>query len=352
MRGVPHPTLLKNRALGSEGTYDTTKELLMTAIRFATYFPCLACVAAMIVMPPVSAQAQAKKTPWGDPDLQGIWTNFDLGEGFSLEAPPPQGGRASRQLIGTGTCVPSDEEIPQASAPGSAGIGSPEHWFETSSDTVGQVRPSLISEPGNGRLPSLTKAGSDRIDNVCRKGFEDYIYLDPWVRCITRGIPASTFPSLYNNAYQIVQVPGYVVLRYEMIHDTRIIPISDGPLPESEIRLWMGRPRAYFENGNTLLVETTNFTDRSAIRGHAHTENLTVTERFTLTGDNELDYEAIVTDQETWVTPWKAAIGLTRFDEYSMFEYACHEGNGYAMRNMLSGARAEEAVAAAREEGK
>ena len=319
----------------------------MTANRFAAYCACLALVAAVIVMTPASANAQAKKTPWGDPDLQGIWTNFDLGEGFSLEAPPPEGVRASRLLIGTGTCVPSDEEIPQSSA---AGIGPPEHWFETSTTEVQKVRPSLISEPAHGRLPPLTETGSKRIDNVCRKGFEDYVYLDPWVRCITRGIPASTFPSLYNNAYQIVQVPGYVVLRYEMIHDTRIIPISDGPLPESDIRLWMGRPRAYFENDNTLVVETTNFTDRSAIRGHAHTDNLTVTERFTLTDENSLDYEATVVDPETWVTPWKAAIGLSRFDDYSMYEYACHEGNKHAMTSMLSGARADERAAAAGEQ--
>lgn len=300
----------------------------------------LALVAALVVfvLAPMPVSAQPASTPWGDPDLQGIWTNFDLGEGFSLEAAPPAGVRASRLLIGTGTCIPSDEPLPESG--GGAGIGPPEHWFETSTE-VGKVRPSLISDPANGRVPPLTDAGSKRIDEVCRKAFDDYVYLDPWVRCITRGVPASTFPSLYNNAYQILQVPGYVILRYEMIHDARIIPISDGPLPESDIRLWMGRARGYFE-GNTLIVETTNFTDRSAIRGHAHTDQLTVTERFTLTGADSLDYEATVTDPETWVTPWKAGIGLSRNDTYSMYEYACHEGNNYAMTNMLSGARADE----------
>jgi hypothetical protein len=241
-------------------------------------------------------------------------------------------------LIGTGTCIPSDESPPESG--GAAGIGPPEHWFETSTD-VGKVRPSLIADPEHGRLPALTEAGSKRIDNVCRKAFDDYIYLDPWVRCITRGIPGSTFPSLYNNAYQILQIPGYVILRYEMIHDARIIPVSDGPLPKSDLQLWMGRPRGYFE-GNTLVVETTNFTDRSAIRGHAHTDKLTVVERFTPTGADSLDYEAVVTDPETWVRPWTAGIGLSRFDDYSMYEYACHEGNYHAMTSMLSGARADE----------
>ena len=311
----------------------------MTTYRFAVLFACLALVAALTMISPSVASGQPSTTPWGDPDLQGIWTNFDLGEGFSLEAPAPPGTRATRQLIGTGTCVPSDESLPESNPAAVIG-GIPAHWFETATD-VAKVRSSLISEPAHGRLPALTETGSKRIDNVCRKAFDSYAYLDPWVRCITRGVPASTFPSLYNNAYQILQVPGYVVIRYEMIHDARIIPLSDGPLPESDIRLWMGRSRGYFD-GNTLVVETTNFTDRSAIRGNAHTDQLTVTERFTPTGEDSLDYEAIVGDPETWVTPWKAGNGLSRFDEYSMYEYACHEGNKHAMTSMLSGARADE----------
>lgn len=278
----------------------------------------------------------APRTAWGDPDLQGIWTNFDLGEGFSLEAPPPPGTRAARLLGGTGTCIPSDEPLPE---PGGAGIGPPEHWFETSEST-GSVRPSLIAEPQNGRLPPLTEAGDRRIDEVCRRTFDSYVYLDPWVRCITRGVPASTFPSLYNNAYQILQVPGHVIIRYEMIHDVRVIPL-DGEAPEDPgIRLWMGSSHGRWE-GNTLIVETSNFTGKSAIRGHAHTDALRVTERFTLHDAETLEYEAFVNDPETWVTPWKAGITLSRDDNYTMYEYACHEGNGTAMVNMLGGARAE-----------
>ena len=279
----------------------------------------------------------APHTPWGDLDLQGIWTNFDLGEGFSLEAPPPPGTRASRLLGGTGTCIPSDEPLPE---PGGAGIGPPEHWFETA-ENAGSVRPSLIAEPENGRLPPLTEAGDRRINEVCRRTFDSYVYLDPWVRCITRGVPASTFPSLYNNAYQILQVPGYVIIRYEMIHDVRVIPL-DGDAPrESDIRLWMGSSHGRWE-GNTLIVETANFTGKSAIRGHAHTDALRVTERFTLLDAETLEYETFVNDPETWVSPWKAGITLSRDDGYTMYEYACHEGNGKAMGNMLGGARAEE----------
>ena len=279
----------------------------------------------------------APHTPWGDLDLQGIWTNFDLGEGFSLEAPPPPGTRPARLLGGTGTCIPSGEPLPE---PDGAGIGPPEHWFETATGGP-SVRPSLIAEPANGRLPPLTEGGSRRIDEVCRRTFDSYVYLDPWVRCITRGVPASTFPSLYNNAYQILQVSGYVIIRYEMIHDVRVIPLDAEPPDDPDIRLWMGRSYGRWE-GNALVVETSNFTDKSAIRGHAHSDALRVTERFTLHDADTLEYEAFVYDPETWVTPWKAGITLSRDDNYVMYEYACHEGNGTAMVNMLGGARAEE----------
>ena len=164
----------------------------MTTHRSTVHFACLALVAALTMISPSVASGQPSTTPWGDPNLQGIWTNFDLGEGFSLEAPPPPGTRATRQLIGTGTCVPSDEPQPESNPDAVIG-GIPAHWFETATD-VGKVRPSLISEPAHGRLPALTETGSKRIDNVCRKAFDSYVYLDPWVRCITRGVPASTFP--------------------------------------------------------------------------------------------------------------------------------------------------------------
>ena len=279
----------------------------------------------------------APRTPWGDPNLQGIWTNFDLGEGFSLEAPPAPGTRPARLLGGTGTCIPSDEPLPD---PEGAGIGPPDHWFETA-DGGPSVRPSLIADPADGRLPPLTEAGDQRIDEVCRRTFDSYVYLDPWVRCITRGVPASTFPSLYNNAYQILQVPGHVIIRYEMIHDVRVIPL-DGEAPDDPgIQLWMGSSHGRWE-GNALIVETSNFTGKSAIRGHAHSDALRVTERFTLHDEDTLEYEAFVNDPETWVSPWEAGITLSRDDSYVMYEYACHEGNGTAMRNMLGGARAEE----------
>ncbi len=136
------------------------------------------CAALVVfVLAPLVTSEQPATTPWGDPDLQGIWTNFDLGEGYSLEAPVPFGGRPARLLGGTGTCNPSREPLPEVSSDAPIFV-IPDHLFETATDT-GKVRPSLISEPPDGRLPPLTEAGDRRIDSICPKAFESYVYLDP-----------------------------------------------------------------------------------------------------------------------------------------------------------------------------
>lgn len=305
---------------------------------------------------PVSAQPQTSvanpegtasswtpgRTAWGDMDLQGTWTNFALGDvGTSLEAPPPPGIRPARMLGGTGSCVPSDAPLPERGR--GAGTGPPSGWFETTRDAADTQpgRVALIVEPTDGRLPPLTPWGDQRLDDICTKIFDSYVYLDPWVRCITRGVPASLFPSAYNNAYRIAQIPGYVVIQYEMIHDVRVIPMDGRPPIASDIRLWMGSPRGRWE-GNTLVIETTNFTDKSAIRGHAHSDVLNVVERFTRVDADTLEYEVTGNDPMTWTAPWKAAITLARDDDYQMLEYACHEGGSTAIENILGGARFEE----------
>jgi hypothetical protein len=279
------------------------------------------------------------KTPWGDPDIQGIWTNFSS-QNTSIEAP---GGKRPRLMGGTGDCVPSGEK-PRPSRGAAIGAG-PEHWYENRVAAAG-ARQGLIVEPADGHLPALTPEADQRRDNICRQVVNSYIYMDPWVRCISRGVPASMFPSAYNNAYQILQSPGYVVIFYEMIHEARFIPIGDRPRAGSDIRLWMGNPRGRWE-GNTLVVETTNFHDRGAIRGHPHSEALRVIERFNRVDATTLSYETTVEDPKTWTAPWKAAITLSRDDDYQMFEYACHEGN-LAIENILQGARIEEQESARR----
>jgi hypothetical protein len=181
-------------------------------------------------------------------------------------------------------------------------------------------------------------------------GPEDFSFYD---RCITKGIPGGMIPHNYNNGYQILQIPGFVVILYEMIHDARIIPIGDSGRPH--VRQWMGMSRGRWE-GETLVIEVTNYTDQTSIEyprpgtagGALHSEQLHVVERFTRVDADTIDYRFTVNDSKTWMRPWRVAIPLKRDSTYRIFEYACHEGN-YAMMNSLSGARAQERAAAARE---
>jgi hypothetical protein len=174
-----------------------------------------------------------------------------------------------------------------------------------------------------------------------------------YARCITRGVLGSTLPVIYGNGMQILQSPGLVVIRYEMIHESRIIPIDPpqhpGPHLSAKIRSYMGDPRGHWE-GNTLVVETTNFIGgRLGIgdngEGLKYSEDLRLIERFTRLEEKTISYEATVNDPKTFTAPWTVSFPLTHEPGYQIFEYACHEGN-YSMVNMLSAARAEERTAA------
>ena len=167
-------------------------------------------------------------------------------------------------------------------------------------------------------------------------------------RCITRGIVGSMLPVIYGNSFQFVQGQGYVAIRYEMIHETRVIPLTPRPRISPKLKSLMGDPRGHFE-GNTLVVETVNFTDRTALGvnggGVRHSDKLKLTERFTPVSRDKIDWRVTVEDPDTWVKPWSFGLTLTKDAGQPVFEYACHEGN-YAMKNILSAARAEERDAA------
>ena len=156
-------------------------------------------------------------------------------------------------------------------------------------------------------------------------------------RCITRGFPGSMMPAIYGNAYDITQAPGMVAIRYEMVHETRVIRLDNSP--RSGQRSHMGDARGRWE-GNTLVVETTNL--RTPYRNGSANQKLI--ERFVPTAPGIIEWSMTVDDPETWVRPWTFAMRLTADPEQALFEYACHEGN-YAMRNILSAARAEERAA-------
>ena len=181
-------------------------------------------------------------------------------------------------------------------------------------------------------------------DVVVAHPFDNFEDLGPYDRCITRGVLASMLPTGYNMGTEIFQIPGYVVIRNEMIHETRSIPLDGRPHIGSAIRQYMGDSRGHWE-GETLVIESTNFSGRVGLtlNGNSNltSQSLRIVERLTRTSANTIQYEATVDDPKTWVRPWRVALPFTRHSDYGMFEYACHEGN-YGMRNILSGARADE----------
>jgi hypothetical protein len=294
------------------------------------------------------------RTAWGDPDLQGIWPSSEM-IGVPLQRDHALGTRAfltdqefaQRQKQASQQEEADSEEFIAARTGGGDGTGPPNHWGERGRP---QRQASLIVDPPNGRMPPMTPDGERRAADRARRsstgagpfnGPEDLDYYD---RCISRGVLGSIAPVVYNNGTEIVQSPGYVAIRYEMIHETRIIPL-DGRAPVSPaVRQHAGIARGHWEN-DTLVVETTNFNGTIGVTGNGRlmptSDALKMVERFTRVDANTIHYEATVDDPKTWTGPWRVSFPLRRDDDYGFYEYACHEGNN-AMRNILSGARAAE----------
>jgi hypothetical protein len=332
-------------------------------------------VAAAILTVVVSSVASAQsgftppKTPWGDPDLQGFWPSVDM-VGVPLQRPARFGTRntlteeefqkraqdikqeedsllAEFDLATADVVTPCAIRCPTSPTP---------HWQETGKPSH---QASLIVDPPDGRQPPLSEEGQKRqaqqqAEQRARRerlqGREADSYLDRslYDRCITRGVLGSILPVIYNNGNEIVQGPGYVVIRNEMIHEARVVPLDRRPRLNAGMTSYMGDSRGWWE-GNTLVVETTNLNGRTGVGGNGGgqmSERATITERFTLRDANTLQYQATIDDPGTWTRPWTIAFPWKREPVYGMFEYACHEGN-YAMRNILSGSRAAEKAAAA-----
>ncbi len=294
------------------------------------------------------------RTPDGRPDLQGIWTNATL---TPLERPRTMADRAflteqevavlEAQAAGRQAAADAPEARHAALAKGD--IGSYNQFWNDSGSTILPTRQtSLVVDPPDGRVPVRPVAESRR-DEALRRSTEHPEFMSTWDRCISRGVPGWIIPAGYNNAYQIVQTPDHVVIHAEMIHDARIIPLHGrAPLP-STLRLLEGESRGRWD-GDTLVVETSNFSDRNwiatsaasgRIKGIPQSTALTIVERFTRTAHDRIDYEARIEDPEIFTRPWTLAFPLTRDDEYRIYEYACHEGNR-AIEGVLSGARYQE----------
>jgi len=290
------------------------------------------------------------KTPDGQPDLQGTWTNATI---TPFERPDELAGKAvlSPEEAAELEKKAAANRVDKPPKPGDVG-GYNQFWFDSGTKVVATRQTSLVVDPPNGRVP-LTPAAEAQRDYNAAHNADSYEYMSVWDRCITRGIPAGMFPAGYNNAYQIVQTPGYVVILYEMIHETRIIPLDGSPHVSANIRLWNGDPRGHWE-GNTLVVDTTNYNNKSSIgtsaatlriKGVPQSEALHVVERFTRISSDIINYEVTIDDPPMYTRPWKVASSLTRDDKYRIYEYACHEGN-HAVENVLSGGRALDAAKA------
>jgi hypothetical protein len=296
---------------------------------------------------------RAPRTSWGDPDLSGLYSTDDM-RGVPTQRPDQFGDRAEL----------SAEEFAQRAAAQTAGRERAiyEETFlrnEWGTRTFGYS--SLVVEPANGRVPEMTEAGRARAAGRDQGTFgpgpfktvEDFSMYD---RCITRGVIGSTLPVIYGNGIFIAQSPDEVAITYEMIHDTRIIPLDGRPAPDPAIKQHMGIPRGHWD-GETLVVVTTNFTDQTSIGGNGngtrHSDQMKITETFTRVDPEMIEYTALVEDPVTYTAPFKFRMMLTTQPDYEMYEYACHEANE-AVRGTLSGERAwerevAEAIAAGRE---
>jgi hypothetical protein len=303
------------------------------------------------------------KTPWGDPDIQGTWTDDDC-IGTPMNRPANFGDRlyyTEQELADREKRLETQlqNDLVETVAPDArVGQGPPGHWGERARRPCRQT--SLVIDPPNGKTPDLLPEAKTRPipegagnNNPKADSWEDFSY---YIRCISRGVTGSIFPVIYGNGQQIVQSPGYVSILQEMVHEARIIPTDGRPHASQNIRSYMGDARGHWE-GNTLVVETTNFLGgKTGIGlnggGVPTSEALKLTERYTRTGPNEMKYEVTIDDPKTYASTFKVGFPMTQEPGYQNFEYACHEGN-YAMFDSLSGARAlEKKAAAAKTAGK
>ena len=314
------------------------------------------------LVPAVAQQYQVPRTAWGDPDLTGIWPANDM-QGTPLERDPKLGTR--NVLTDAEFFARLDQSRRQAEQDAETvivqrrpGTGPPSHWGERGKP---QRQASLIVDPPDGRLPPMTPEGEKRAKAmrstyyydfptvVEAHPFEQFSDLGPYDRCLTRGPFASMMPTGYNMGTQIFQIPGFVVIQNEMIHEVRVIPLDGRPHISPKIRSYMGDSRGRWD-GDTLVVETTNTNGKVGLTRNGNTtpasEQLRLVERFTRVAEDTLQYEATIEDPVIWMRPWTVSLPFRLQPEYHMFEYACHEGN-YGMRNILAGARAEEEKARA-----
>jgi len=305
---------------------------------------------ASAMSPRVAGQAwQTPRTSWGHSDLEGTWSAATI---TPLERPADLAGKeffteqeAAEYERLTVARTNRDQRADDAAADVARAYN--DFWWDSGTRVVPTRRTSLIVDPPEGRIPPLTAEAEKRQAALAevrktRGPADNPEDRNLWERCITRGVPTAMLPQVYNNNYQIMQTKDHVVILAEMIHDARIIPLDGRPHPPAHLRYWMGDSVGRWE-GDTLVVDTTNFTNQTSFRGSG--ENLRLVERFTRTAADILTYRVTVHDPDTFTRPWTIELPVRRSDG-EIYEYACHEAN-YGLEGILRGHRAEERAAAA-----
>ena len=323
---------------------------------FNSRFPLALIVvsAGLISLVPVATNAQdyiVGRTVDGQPDLQGLWTNDTI---TPIERPASMADQAflsQDEIAATEARVAqrrtfADDNIVVESG-GSIG-GYNQIWLDSGDTILSTGQTSMITDPPSGRAPIRPEAEAKR-DYGFAHVEDHWTNHTVWDRCITRGVPGSMLPAGYNNAYRFIQTVDTFTIVHEMIHDVRVIHLDKAEHIDSKVKLWMGDSIASWE-GDTLVVETKNYNDRGMIansaaggrlKGVPISDQLHVVERFRRVSEDTILWEARVTDPVNFSAPFTISMPLTRDDEYTMYEYACHEGN-YAIENILSGGRAAE----------
>ena len=288
------------------------------------------------------------RTSFGQPDLQGIWTNPTL---TPMERPDSQ---VDQQFLSNDEISALEARVQQNRSTADANIvvaagrnvgGYNQFWLDSGDTVLSTGQTSIVVDPPTGKAPIGADALATRdyyFDHIT----DSYEFMTVWDRCITRGIPGSMLPAGYNNAYRIVQTPDAIVIIYEMIHDIRIIPFAKSDYIDDKVRLWMGDSLAHWEE-DSLIIETRNFNDRGMIassmaggrlKGVPVTHDLNVIERFTRISEDTIIWQVRIDDPTVYTQPFTLSMPLTADNAYDMYEYACHEGN-YAVPNILRAGR-------------
>jgi hypothetical protein len=281
----------------------------------------------------VDPKWKAPKTPWGHPDLEGIWTSDDM-RAVPMARPQQYG---TRQFMSDEEFKARQNERATARNVDNARTGT----FRNEEGTRDFGYTSMIIEPADGRIPAFTADARTRPTVRGTSGLGPFNSIDDfslWDRCITRGLTGSWLPVVYGNGTRIMQTPDTIIIAHEMVHEARIIPLDGRPHVNKGLKQMLGDSRAHFE-GDTLVIETTNFTDRLAVTGgFRHSESLKITERIRRIDPEMVDFQLHVEDPKTYTAPWTMRMTLTHQKGYEIYEYACHEGNR-SVANSLTGER-------------